>query len=322
MSSISAVIEFKSDVVRRAMDQRGGWEGWLQVELADVLKTEEENEFFGYKIEREINVFPDSSDKKIDLWFTPQDWFDSAWPYVGVELKTYSKGQDEAKSFLSKRFVDDVDKCAGGVNTAKLRSEERKVIFLCVGVTPDPKDLVRLNKEEEKNSLEARGFTELDTVSALSGNHRDQKPLKVVWTWTIFPREDNSEAGNSDDDDGGGPGMDEDENEEDTDDAMNGSGGPRGSGGSEGSGGAGGSGGSKANRMSSASVDDPMNGSGGSRGSKAKKVSSKREKKANQKAVALAIHTKKKKTGKTTDEGTEPSGKTKSKPAKGKVRGS
>lgn len=199
MAKIDSVFEAKSTTIRRAMDQKGGWDFSLQVELADQLENSgvrlryentpkgkrEATAFTEYTTERGVHVFLEDPKKKIDLCLTPHKQFRARWPYVGIELKTYSMGQEENSSHLRDRVMDDVDKCASAVGTKATRSKKSKILLLCIGVIALPEDLTALQLPETATKLGSKSFKKLESRKVLNeGGILDPRPFRFVWTWT------------------------------------------------------------------------------------------------------------------------------------------
>ena len=86
--------------IEEAYEQRGGWEGWVQVELAIYLKRVFEREMYPgstVKVTREDYIYGESSDRSDLLLKTTR--FGSTF-YNALELKCESKLG--AKSFRTK----------------------------------------------------------------------------------------------------------------------------------------------------------------------------------------------------------------------------
>jgi hypothetical protein len=87
--------------IRNIYEQKGGWEGWLQVELAEYLRQW----YPAWTIERERRVF-DGSNERADITLTKR----GEVSYV-IELKVASWYQDEAsKSSLFDGIAGDISK--------------------------------------------------------------------------------------------------------------------------------------------------------------------------------------------------------------------
>ncbi|KAI7353305.1 hypothetical protein KC336_g22388 [Hortaea werneckii] len=127
-----AVLERKDRIVE-ARQEKGGWEGWLQVELAHYLRRRKGME---YAIEREQPIF--ASRQLIDLWASPLPSRNDL-PWMGVELKVESEFQTGSGKTLLPRFKDDILKCNAG---PKVQFKGRGGTWLCaVAITSLEGDL-------------------------------------------------------------------------------------------------------------------------------------------------------------------------------------
>lgn len=132
----------KRGEIEQAFSMKGGWEGWLQVELGLRLQRE------GIRVEREQHVFSDSSKKATDMVFTTLSTRLGEPPVrTIVELKCESLLQDcrldgqgrpvaqlvegTSKPFFARRIEADLNKI--GVSGENLRNEYQGCHFLIIG---------------------------------------------------------------------------------------------------------------------------------------------------------------------------------------------
>ena len=109
IKDIALCIRDRYDRIIEARRQKGGWEGWLQVELASgLLKV------WGlqYDVHREQAIYGDS--QRTDLWFEPVGLHQGKLPKIGVELKVESEYQTGVAKTLRTRFAADIKKCNAG----------------------------------------------------------------------------------------------------------------------------------------------------------------------------------------------------------------
>jgi hypothetical protein len=127
--------------------QRGGWEAWLQVELALILHHDVH---FGqlYAIEREQPVFTDSR-QRVDICGIPRPGAPTVPPFLGIELKVESAFQTGAQGGLVSRYSDDIRKCSMGPRD-DLRSASGTTMY-AVGVTTLANDLTGYQEVANQN---------------------------------------------------------------------------------------------------------------------------------------------------------------------------
>jgi hypothetical protein len=102
----TSIIERSARIVE-ARAQKGGWEGWLQVELASALRILHGMQ---YDILREQPVY--AASQRIDIWAQPVSG--QSVPHLGVELKVESEYQTGVNKTLQERFKADILKCNVG----------------------------------------------------------------------------------------------------------------------------------------------------------------------------------------------------------------
>lgn len=120
------------------MEQKGGWEGWLQVELAFLIT---ESSAHAYVAERELNVFKKAG-QRVDIWATGAQ---GPVQSVGIELKCESHYQDNVGGArLNARLSEDVEKILAGVRQEYVGATGARVY--AVGVTTNPNDLKGYDK--------------------------------------------------------------------------------------------------------------------------------------------------------------------------------
>ncbi|GAB1738222.1 hypothetical protein NU219Hw_g2770t1 [Hortaea werneckii] len=105
-----AILERKDRIVE-ARQEKGGWEGWLQVELAYYLRRKLGMQ---YEIQREQPIF--AGRQLIDLWALPVPGQRNL-PWIGAELKVESEYQTGSGKTLVPRFKNDIIKCNAGPKT-------------------------------------------------------------------------------------------------------------------------------------------------------------------------------------------------------------
>jgi hypothetical protein len=135
LHSIAQFLISKAQQIGMARAQKGGWEGWLQVELAIALQTN-----FGaqYTIEREQPIFTNAA-QRVDIWAIPQGGQPTTHPFLGIELKVESAFQTGAQGGLVARYGEDIRKCSLGPRQT-LRAQHGTALY-AVGVTSLATDL-------------------------------------------------------------------------------------------------------------------------------------------------------------------------------------
>jgi hypothetical protein len=105
-------------------DQNGGWEAWLQAELAFNFSL-----VTHYQPTRELAVYNDQR-QRIDLWCRPSHNTrlntqpSREWGSIGIELKCEGMWQDtmretqQTPAIFHQRVMDDVTKVSRDINTA------------------------------------------------------------------------------------------------------------------------------------------------------------------------------------------------------------
>lgn len=146
---------------------QGGWEVWLQIELATVLLVQLARQVNikdnGYIVERETTVWNKSgrgnSDGKCDIWIQPNldhSQKPTGRPACVMELKVdyayftgehykYGQKKDQAKekvNMVRDRFIEDLAKVHGGLNAkAAEKIKQSGIKVICLAVTSYPEDL-------------------------------------------------------------------------------------------------------------------------------------------------------------------------------------
>lgn len=141
--SIARILVSKAAAIAEARTHKGGWEGWLQVELAMGLKPQLGTH---YTIKREQPIFLDHS-QRVDILATPTP-ADSSH-YLGVELKVESAYQTGSKGVLPARYSEDIRKCNAGPATSFRKGKGISVYAL--GITSLASDLQNYNQVAKEN---------------------------------------------------------------------------------------------------------------------------------------------------------------------------
>jgi hypothetical protein len=161
---------------------KGGWEGWLQAELADFIPQSSP-----YFVEREQAVFQDTR-QSIDLWCKHRTkYYD---PYtnpnpserymrIGVELKCGGEYQDFFSNTVASfqgRVISDINKIIAGMNTGLTGQSGARVY--AVGVTADFTDLY---------GFESVARTGMQVRYWQSPPLQNTDSLYVLWWYRDFP---------------------------------------------------------------------------------------------------------------------------------------
>ncbi|KAG4428065.1 hypothetical protein IFR05_016451 [Cadophora sp. M221] len=105
---IAKFLSDRRDRITEERAQKGGWEGWLQVELASsLLRTSG----MRYDILREQMIY--AGTERVDIWAklaAGQEGF----PFIGIELKVESEYQVGVNKTLQNRLKTDILKCNNG----------------------------------------------------------------------------------------------------------------------------------------------------------------------------------------------------------------
>lgn len=99
--------------MKSAWGQYGGWEGWLQVELADYLRDELYGPGKDYHLPRRelTGVYTDTT-LRTDIWINSKDTQNPDLPNLNIELKCESWGRDLGE--FTTAVLNDVGKARGG----------------------------------------------------------------------------------------------------------------------------------------------------------------------------------------------------------------
>lgn len=121
-----------------AMEQKGGWEGWCQVELAFWISGSvgDGAENLHYVAEREQLIFKKAREK-IDIWATPVS--QPTWQNIGIELKCEGQYQDTSADSFQERIYKDVDKVRAGIKPEY--TQPNGAVVYAVGITTNEGDL-------------------------------------------------------------------------------------------------------------------------------------------------------------------------------------
>lgn len=189
--------------IQLARNFQGGWEAWLQVELAsELLKRlsyqvkEGDN---GYVVLREIPVWNKSNNGKgkgiCDVWIEPSPGPDhrlpTGRPAVVIELKveySYLTGQpnpdgtaQQKINYVRQRFEQDMEKMSSGLTKdAQARVEECGIRKLCVAVTSRPEDLVGWKKIQQTHKTQVN-YIQLRERTRTDGKHDPLGGLIMLW---------------------------------------------------------------------------------------------------------------------------------------------
>jgi len=120
--------ELRKEDIHKIYEQKGGWEGWMQVELALYLASN----YPHINVRREENVYSNNPKLRADILFKKR----MGWEIV--ELKCESLFQDlEGFTRFASTFKNDLIK----VHDAQLKPEYRTISarIWCVGITCDPR---------------------------------------------------------------------------------------------------------------------------------------------------------------------------------------
>ena len=163
-------------------EQKGGWEGWLQAELAYHLDRSTK-----YMVDREKAVFNDEN-QQIDLWCTPRIPFypanDFSFGEIGVELKCEGMWQDTVvkEEHFYGRVLADLAKVQKGIDGTQLISAFCHVY--AVGVTTDKEDIGRFKLKSDW----VPGAANFSYWASSSLEGSDDPALYVFWWQAYFPR--------------------------------------------------------------------------------------------------------------------------------------
>lgn len=189
--------------IQLARHFQGGWEVWLQIELASTLikklsyQVQEGDN--AYTVLREIPVWNKSNTGKgkgiCDLWIEPNRGPDgrhpAGRPAVVVELKVdyaYLTGQikrdgtyEEKIKFVRQRFEEDLTKMASGLTPeAQAQVEECGIRKLCIAVTSHEEDLKGWQAVQKK--LKTRvNYIWLRERNSSDGKKDSKGGLAMIW---------------------------------------------------------------------------------------------------------------------------------------------
>ena len=145
LSVIINYVENNRELLYRNTDLKGGWEGWLQVELEGVI-----SHYSSYNAERERPVFK-ATGQRIDLWCKHgSEFYSEANPNpgeyvqrVGVELKCGGIHQDfissDEEGNFQNRMISDIEKIGAGMDSDAIGEAGARVF--AIGVTTEDADL-------------------------------------------------------------------------------------------------------------------------------------------------------------------------------------
>ncbi|KIW94644.1 uncharacterized protein Z519_04620 [Cladophialophora bantiana CBS 173.52] len=94
----------------RTRKLKGGWEGWLQVELDSALDTALG---MNYKVSSEQTIF-NGSNQMVDIGAEPLAGPGATLPCAGIELKVESAYQTGSQRTLPRRLQADIEMCIKG----------------------------------------------------------------------------------------------------------------------------------------------------------------------------------------------------------------
>lgn len=183
LAAIISFVEHNRQQIWRHTGDKGGWEGWLQAELAHFIP-----ESTPYSIEREQAVFQDTS-QSIDLWckhrtefYDPNTNRDPSHCYkrIGVELKCGGEYQDFFSGTVASfqgRVIKDIDKIIAGMNTSMTGQSGARVY--AVGITADFTDLF---------GYESIARTGIQVRYWQSSPLQNGDSLYVLWWYRDFPK--------------------------------------------------------------------------------------------------------------------------------------
>ena len=124
-----------------AMEQKGGWEGWAQVELAYYINNEPGLDH-SYVAERELLAYEEPK-QRIDIW---AESLEEREPNMGIELKCESHYQDVVTDTgLPARLMKDMKKVNKGLK--KEYAGKYGTWVYVVGITTNPNDLKGYDEE-------------------------------------------------------------------------------------------------------------------------------------------------------------------------------
>ncbi|KAL9081683.1 MAG: hypothetical protein Q9159_007124 [Coniocarpon cinnabarinum] len=161
-------------------DQKGGWEGWLQAELAWHIERTT-----SYTVDREEAVFNDQH-QHIDLWCTPRPRHvapNRSWQpnygNIGVELKCEGMWQDVmmGDQNFHRRVMADVAKVDSGINQKKLGPMGCLVYVL--GVTTAKEDIEHFKFQSDT----VTGWPRFDYWASSPKEGPDPHPALYVFWW-------------------------------------------------------------------------------------------------------------------------------------------
>ncbi|KAF4213157.1 hypothetical protein CNMCM8980_007414 [Aspergillus fumigatiaffinis] len=182
LAAIVSFVERNRQQIWLQTGMKGGWEGWLQAELADFIPQSSP-----YFVEREQAVFQDTR-QSIDLWCKHRmEYYD---PYtnpnpserymrIGVELKCGGEYQDFFSNTVASfqgRVISDINKIIAGMNTGLTGQSGARVY--AVGVTADFTDLY---------GFESVARTGMQVRYWQSPPLQNTDSLYVLWWYRDFP---------------------------------------------------------------------------------------------------------------------------------------
>lgn len=109
MARIANFLIHNAQKIWAIRDQAGGWEGWLQCELAYLLSTQMQHQ--GAAVNREMPVFVQQL-QRCDIW-CDQSPHDHRGPYTAIELKCEGSFNEKA---VGDGLGDDIAKLKAGLH--------------------------------------------------------------------------------------------------------------------------------------------------------------------------------------------------------------
>ena len=150
--------------MKEAADTKGGWEGWLQVEISLGLK----NLSLNSDVCREEEIYEGHGNhNRIDIWFKPE-----GHPHIGIEIKCRNKNtpshRDENNG-LPALMMKDINKINGDIKTYP-----DSPILYAIAITREVDDLMLRSR---------MGFDATEWTPWIWKRYEGMKPIKWCYLY-------------------------------------------------------------------------------------------------------------------------------------------
>jgi hypothetical protein len=175
MSDIAAIIKERTESIVKARQQKGGWEGWLQVEMGLALPLRLGLQY-DFLREQQIFAAPNNA-QRVDLWLTPAPG-QTKRPILGIELKVESEYQTGANKTLYDRFSADIAKCNAGPRSDLKAGNGTHMV--AIGITSLEKDLANYSDLVKKTGQR------ICLVRLVEDRDHPERSIYLLWWDKLF----------------------------------------------------------------------------------------------------------------------------------------